>query len=77
MCIRDRSKGKVVTDSIFYPGDPNAPGRMVYNCRCHQLSHLIDYPRKKMKRRVAETGELIDDMTYMEWMKWKEGKHGK
>lgn len=75
------SKKNIVTDSIMYPGDPNAPGRMTYNCRCTLGSKLIGYPAQNARRRPneqklgdAEVQKPIRDMTYAEWGKWKGGK---
>lgn len=32
-------------DKLMYPGDPTAPGRTVWNCRCTMRSQIIGYRR--------------------------------
>lgn len=59
---------------IRFPGDPSAPGYLIYNCRCAVVSVDKFYDPKAL--RVAEnplTGkaEVIQGMTYTEW----EAKH--
>ena len=62
-------------DTIEYPGDPNAPGYLVYNCRC-TLRAVIDGHSYHGDRRAInpKTGEseLISDMSYSEWAMMKE-----
>jgi len=58
---------------IMFPGDPTADPANVYNCRCTLVYVYPDYP-SDMKRRDAETGEVIGDMTYKEWAAWKAGE---
>jgi len=55
---------------IMYPGDPDAVPANVYNCRC-TLEEVPAGSRWSMKRRDAETGEDVEDMTYKEWVKSK------
>lgn len=59
---------------IRFPGDPSAPGYLIYNCRCAVVS--VDKFHDPKAPRVAEnplTGkaEIIQGMTYTEW----EAKH--
>ena len=67
---------KVDGYEIMFPGDTSAPGYLVYNCRCTQVSVLDDVDTSGGMRwaRDPETGEsvLVKDMTYSEWAGWKE-----
>lgn len=67
---------KVDGYEIMYPGDSSAPGYLVYNCRCTQVSVLDDVDTSGGMRwaRDPVTGEsvLVKDMTYTEWAGWKE-----
>lgn len=67
---------KVDGYELMYPGDSSAPGYLVYNCRCTQVSVLDDVDTSGGMRRAIdpETGEsvLVKDMTYAEWAGWKE-----
>ena len=66
---------KVDGYEIMYPGDTSAPGYLVYNCRCTQVSVLDDVDTSGGMRwaRDPVTGEsmLVKDMTYAEWAGWK------
>ena len=66
---------KVDGYEIMYPGDSSAPGYLVYNCRCTQVSVLDDVDTSGGMRRARDpvTGEsvLVKDMTYAEWAGWK------
>ena len=57
---------------IMFPGDPTAYPGNVYNCRCTLVYVYPDYP-SEMQRRSAETGEIVGDMTYLEWEAMKNG----
>lgn len=69
---------KVDGYEIMYPGDSSAPGYLVYNCRCTQVSVLDDVDTSGGMRwaRDPVTGEsvLVKDMTYPEWAGWKKAK---
>lgn len=69
---------KVDGYEIMYPGDSSAPGYLVYNCRCTQVSVLDDVDTSGGMRRARDpvTGEsmLVKDMTYAEWAGWKKTK---
>lgn len=61
---------------IAYPGDPTAPARLVYNCRCTltyvypQYQHL----QQNHQRYDQENKELIQYKTYRQWKRWKNGE---
>lgn len=61
--------------SIMYPGDPSAPGYLVYNCRCTLVAVVdgVDTSDAQRRARDQETGEsvLISNMSYAEWAGWK------
>lgn len=69
---------KVDGYELMYPGDSSAPGYLVYNCRCTQISVLDDVDTSGGMRwaRDPVTGEsvLVKDMTYAEWAGWKKAK---
>lgn len=49
---------------MMYPGDYNAPGREVYNCRCTTRAVIDGVESGSMQYR---SDEAIADMTYDEW----------
>ena len=63
---------------IDYPGDPNAPPELVYNCRC-SLRYVYPGIKQNRERRAyrinEETGKresyIVGDVSYKEW---KNGK---
>ena len=68
------------TETIRYPGDPNAAPALVYNCRCTMKSVFKGLENKGQRRayRYNEEGYresyIVQNMTYDEWKKWKEGQ---
>lgn len=54
---------------INYPGDPDAPASMVFNCRCTLDGDIDDELPAEYQRRDNIDGELIENMTYDEWYK--------
>lgn len=66
---------KVDGYELMYPGDSSAPGYLVYNCRCTQISEVDGEDTSSGGRRAIdpETGQwvLVGDMTYAEWAGWK------
>lgn len=61
---------------IAYPGDPTAPAKLVYNCRCTltyvypQYQHL----QQNHQRYDQENKEFIQYKTYRQWERWKKGE---
>lgn len=52
---------------LEFPGDPAAPGYLVYNCRCHTAAKVAGWDSMSGKLR---SDEAIEGMSYEEW---KEG----
>lgn len=54
-------------EQIRFPGDPEAPGYLVYNCRCRLVSSIkgIEYKSKRWSR-------LPEGMSYEEWKGYKQ-----
>lgn len=50
--------------TIMNPGDPNAPGHLVYNCRCTMVSQIQGFERDVNATRVPGYG----NKTYEEWV---------
>ena len=61
-------KFKVDGYELEYPGDPSAPGYLVYNCRCTVVS--VDKFHDPNAPRAAKLG----DMSYEDWKAGKEVK---
>ena len=66
-------------DSIRYPGDPQAPGYLIYKCRCTLVSAV-----KGIDQSDAPRDSKLDGMSYEDWKARKEqesveksGKSGK
>ena len=65
--------------SIRYPGDPQAPGYLIYNCRCTLVSAV-----KGIDQSDAPRASKLGGMSYEDWKAGKEqesvekyGKSGK
>lgn len=56
---------------IDYPGDPSADPANTWNCRCSLTYNYKEYPKHNSTRRDQESGEEIEDMTYVEWWNHK------
>lgn len=61
--------------TIDYPGDPNAPAELVFNCRCTLTYSYPKYGTLRGERRDQLNDTNIEDMTYYEWVGLK--KSGK
>ena len=57
---------KVDGYEIEYPGDPNAPGYLIYNCRCTLIGALDGFSHDASDLSLRNTNKL-GDMTYDEW----------
>lgn len=53
--------------SIRYPGDPQAPGYLIYNCRCTLVSAV-----KRIDQSDAPRASKLDGMSYEDWKAGKE-----
>lgn len=53
--------------SIRYPGDPQAPGYLIYNCRCTLVSAV-----KGIDQSDAPRASKLDGMSYEDWKAEKE-----
>lgn len=59
---------------IMFPGDPQAPPSMTYNCRCTLVGDLDDYP-EEYERYDNIDGKPVKDMTYEDWYEHKGKTH--
>lgn len=53
---------KVDGYEIKFPGDPSAPGYLIWNCRCTLVPHL-----KNLDQSTAPRKSKLGDMSYEEW----------
>lgn len=69
---------KVDGVEIMYPGDPSAPGYLIYNCRCTLIASLPELKNAKAERwsRDPVTGEKekVENLTYTQWEQQKREK---
>jgi SPP1 gp7 family putative phage head morphogenesis protein len=54
-------------EKIRYPGDPTAPGYLVYNCRCRIVAKI-----KGIEYKDNRWSKLPEGMTYDEWKNYKQ-----
>lgn len=62
---------------IKYPGDPSAPGYLVYNCRCTLIASLpgMSAGKRRAKDPISGKYEIIDGgITYKEWEAGKQAE---
>ncbi|MBQ2211611.1 MAG: hypothetical protein II410_01845 [Ruminococcus sp.] len=57
---------KVEGEKIKFPGDPSAPGHLVWNCRCTLIADVggVDYDVSNLSNRNTDH---LRDATYEEW----------
>lgn len=66
---------RVGGDEIMFPGDPGAPGYLVYSCRCTLVSSIEGVKNLDPEyRRDNISGELIEKMNYREWEAARRGE---
>lgn len=51
---------------IAYPGDPTAPGHLIYNCRCTLIAATEGF-EKDLSDLSLRRSDKLGDMTYEEW----------
>lgn len=64
--VKVGDKFKVNGDYIEYPGDPNAPGYLIYNCRCTLVPCLKGFEEDASNLRLRNTNHM-EELTYEEW----------
>ena len=62
---------EVEGDKIRYPGDPEAPGYLVYNCRCTLIAYMKGFERDMSDLNGRNT-KNFDNMSYEEWKNERE-----
>lgn len=58
---------EVDDEEIRFPGDPTAPGHLIWNCRCTLVPHL-----KNLDQSDAPRNSKLGNITYEQW---KEARH--
>lgn len=64
---------EVGRDKIRYPGDPDAPGYLVYNCRCRLQGQVRGY-EIDFEGFDLRNDPNVENMTYEQWKANKEEK---
>lgn len=60
-------KFKINGEEIEYPGDPTAPGYLVYNCRCAMVAVIPGTQLAEEGITGVERDDRLEDMSYEEW----------
>lgn len=66
MRVKVGEKFHVAGEEIEYPGDPAAPGYLVYNCRCTLVPSLVGYEVDSTDLSQRNTTHMQEE-TYEEW----------
>ena len=61
---------EVDDEKIMYPGDPEAEGYLIYNCRCTMITQIKGHEIDTRDRRLSYSDEF-ESMTYDEWKEAK------
>ena len=74
--VRDNEKPfEVDGEEIRFPGDPEAAGYLVYNCRCTLIAAVDGIDTSDAKRRAKDPtsgkDEIVGNMTYEQWAEEK------
>ena len=65
--IADNDKPFMVEGmKIMFPGDPTAPGILVWNCRCTLIAAIKGF-EKDLSKTSLRHNKNLGDMTYEEW----------
>jgi SPP1 gp7 family putative phage head morphogenesis protein len=62
---------EVEGEKIRFPGDPSAPGHLVYNCRCTVIAALGGFERDLSDLSIRKADKL-EGMSYEEWKRYHE-----
>lgn len=65
--------GEEFSNGLRFPGDPQGPGREVYNCRCTLVAAVDGIDQSA----AARFSRLPDGMTYEEWKAGRDPKRAK
>lgn len=68
--VKVGEKFKVNGDEIAYPGDPEAEGYLVYNCRCTLIAALDGFGASASDLSQRNTNHM-EEQTYEEWKESK------
>lgn len=63
---------EVEGEKIRFPGDPEAPGHLVYNCRCTLISQIKGF---EIDTKAYRKNPDIGNMSYEEWKNSRKERH--
>lgn len=75
MIVDNDKPFKIGNDKIRYPGDPEAPGYLIYNCRCSLIAAIKGFESDLSDISKRNTDHFKSG-TYEQWKKEKEKKVG-
>lgn len=58
---------KVDGEEIKFPGDPDAPGYLVWNCRCTTVPQLEGFETRADELTLRDTSHMKKGQTYEQW----------